>query len=121
MPHVHRYISVLDGHPLNFMNIHGCTTFQQDSAPYYKAKSVMNWFQTKNVTQHSAEMAKNSPDLNPIENLWTQIKKKVFTLNSTTLDELKQTIKKVLIKMSAKTLQLPCLAAFRVIGLYAIY
>ena len=37
----------------------------------------------------------NSPDLNPIENLWTLIKKKVSTLNPTTLDELKWTIKKI--------------------------
>ena len=44
-----RYISVLDDHLLNFMSIHGCTTFQHDSAPCHKAKSVMNWFHTKNV------------------------------------------------------------------------
>ena len=37
-------ISVLDGHPPSFMNIYACTTFQKDSAPCYKAKSVMNWF-----------------------------------------------------------------------------
>ena len=37
----------------------------------------------------------NSPDLNPIENLWTLIKKKVSTLNPTTLDELKWTIKEI--------------------------
>ena len=33
-----RYISVLNDHLLNFMSIHGCTTFQQDSAPCHKAK-----------------------------------------------------------------------------------
>ena len=37
----------------------------------------------------------NSPDLNPIENLWTLIKKKVSTSNPTTLDELKRTIKEI--------------------------
>ena len=75
------------------MNIHGCTTFQQDSAPCYKAKSVTNWLQTKNVTVQ--KWPGNSPDLNPIENLWTLIKKKVSTLNPTTLDELKQTISSI--------------------------
>ena len=40
----------------------------------------------------------NSPDLDPIENLWTLIKKKVSTLNLTTLDELKQTIKEIWFK-----------------------
>ena len=109
------YICVLDGHPLNFMNIHRCTTFQQDSAPCHRAKSVTNWFQTKNVRM--LKWPENSPDLNPIENLWTLIKKKVFTSNPTTLDKLSKPLKrfgaKILIKMSAKTLQFPCLVAFR--------
>ena len=84
-----RYISVLDDHQhvLNFMSIHGCTTFQKDSAPCHKAKSVMNWFHTKNVTM--LKLAGNSPDLNPIENLRTLIKKNISTSNPTTLDELK--------------------------------
>ena len=88
-----RYISVLDDHLLHFMSIHGCTTFQQDSAPCHKAKSVMNWFQTKKVKVF--KWPGNSPDLNPIENLWTLIKKKVCTSNPTTLDELKRTIKEI--------------------------
>ena len=40
----------------------------------HKAKSVMNWFHTKNVTM--LKLAGNSPDLNPIESLRTLIKKK---------------------------------------------
>ena len=86
-------ISVLDGHPPSFMNIYACTTFQKDSAPRYKAKSVMNWFQTKNV--RVLKWPENSPDFNPVEHLWTLIKKKFSTLNPTTLDELKRTIKDI--------------------------
>ena len=42
------------------------------------------------------KLAGNSPDLNPVESLRTLIKKKkVFTSNSTTLDELKQIIKEI--------------------------
>ena len=37
----------------------------------------------------------NHPDLNLIENLWTLIKKKVSTLNPTTLDKLKRIIKEI--------------------------
>ena len=88
-----RYISVLNDHLLNFMSIHGCTTFQQDSAPCHKAISVMNWFQTKNV--RVLKWPGNSPGLNLIENLWTLIKKKVSTSNPTTMDELKRIIKEI--------------------------
>ena len=81
-----RNISVLYDHlhVLNFMSIHGCTTFQKDSAPCHKAKSVMNWFHTKNVTM-----------LKLAGNLHTLIKKKVSTSNPTTFDELKQIIKEI--------------------------
>ena len=85
-----RYISVLNDHLLNFMSIHRCTKFQQDSAPCHKAKSVMNWFQTKNA--RVLKWPGNSPDLSPIENLRTLIKKKVSTSNPTTMDELKRII-----------------------------
>ena len=53
----------------------------------------MNWFHTKNVRM--LKWAGNSPDLNPIDNLRTLIKKKVSTSNPTTLDELKQIIKEI--------------------------
>ena len=39
------YINVLDTYLLAFMNIHGCATFQQDSAPCHKAKAVTRRFQ----------------------------------------------------------------------------
>ena len=35
-----KYIDALDQSLLTFMGIHGCTFFQQDSAPYHMAKSV---------------------------------------------------------------------------------
>ena len=70
-----RYIDVLDSHLLAFMNIHGCKTFQQDSAPCHKAKAVSTWLQTKNI--NVLQWPGNSPDLNPIENFGAVIKQKV--------------------------------------------
>ena len=73
-----RYIDVLDSHLLPDMKIHGCMTFQQDSAPSHKAKAVTMWLQAKNVKV--LQWPGNSPDLNLIENLWTLVKKKFFNL-----------------------------------------
>ena len=75
-----RYMEILDGHLLAFMNIHGCINiiFHQDSASCHEAKAVTKWFQDKivNVLQRPG----NSPGSNPIENLWTLIKKRSLNL-----------------------------------------
>ena len=84
------YIDVLDTHLLACMNIYGCRTSQQYSASYLKAKAVTKWLQAKNV--NVLQWPGNFPDLNPIENLWTLIKKKVSQSNPGSLEELKQNI-----------------------------
>jgi len=86
------YISVLDFHLLFFMSIHRCTTSKQDSASCHKAKSVIN--------VRVLKWLGNSSKLNPIENLWILIKKKVSTSNPSTMDELKRIIKEVWCKDS---------------------
>jgi len=49
--------------------------FQQDGAPCHTAKKCMNWFRDSNIELLS--WPGNSPDLNPIENLWSRLKKAV--------------------------------------------
>uniref|UniRef100_A0A9J8DLJ4 Tc1-like transposase DDE domain-containing protein n=1 Tax=Cyprinus carpio carpio TaxID=630221 RepID=A0A9J8DLJ4_CYPCA len=64
--------------------------FQHDLAPAYSAKTTGKWFTDHGITV--LNWPANSPDLNPIENLWDIVKRKLRDARPNTLDELKAAI-----------------------------
>ncbi len=65
--------------------------FQQDLAPAHTAKSTKSWLNDHGVGV--LDWPANSSDLNPIENLWGTVKRKMRNKRPKNADELKATVK----------------------------
>ena len=66
---------------------HGGGVFQQDEAPCHASKKSMTAFTNSNV--EILDWPGNSPDLNPIENLWAIVKQRLRKRDCTTKEKLK--------------------------------
>ncbi len=62
---------------------------QQDLAPAHSAKTTSTWFKDHDIPV--LNWPANSPDLNPIENLWGIVKRKMRYARPNNAEELKAT------------------------------
>lgn len=61
--------------------------FQQDNAPCHKSRATMSWFEKNGIELLS--WPPQSPDLNPIEHLWSILKRKIREHSITSKETLK--------------------------------
>jgi transposase len=88
------YLGILKEKLNTHMNILKCKVFQHDGAPCHRAAVVTNWLRQKHI-EVLGPWPGSSPDLNPIENMWTMIKQKVAATNPTSEKSLIDAIKRV--------------------------
>ena len=67
--------------------------FMHDNAPCHKAKLISNWMREENI--QCEEWPPQSPDLNPIENIWDYMETKLEKMPSTTVSELWETLQEI--------------------------
>ena len=79
--------------------------FQQDNASIHMSHSTRNWFKAKKI--RVMKWPSKSPDLNPIENLWGILARRVYHNGRqfATVDELKSAITKEWHNLTLKDLQ----------------
>lgn len=87
------YLEILNDKLVRSMEILQCGIFQQDSAPAHTSRKVQKWMKDNQIKV--LEWPGNSPDLNPIENLWMLVKRKVRNYKPKNLQELVFYIKRV--------------------------
>ena len=90
-----KYIEILKLKLLPFINLHKMTTgnkliFQQDNAPCHKSFKTCKFFSENNI--EVMFWPPNSPDLNPIEMLWSELKIFVRAKLCSTVDEIIQAV-----------------------------
>jgi transposase len=73
---------------------YNATTFMQDGAPCHQCANVMNWLEFEEF-HVLAPWPGNSPDLNPIENVWSVLKRKVHAKRPNSIRELEVAIRQV--------------------------
>ena len=100
--------------------------FQQDNAPCHKAKTTMDYFNVNSIVL--MDWPPQSPDLNPIENVWGYVKQELKKYSPKNIQELKGNISKILSEIPSaffekliKSMHGRCLAVIKAKGCHINY
>lgn len=92
-----RYIDILENCLLPSIDLYysenAVVHFQQDNAPCHKAKKVMRFLHDLDV--QVMPWPARSPDLNPIENLWSWIDRQLLNYSIETTEQLKDVLPQI--------------------------
>ena len=78
------------------MRVQNCKIFMHDGAPCYRSQEMKKFLEQKRI--QILVWQGNSPNINPIENLWNLMKNKVLEKHPSSLDALQTAIKEVWVR-----------------------
>ncbi len=104
------YLSIVADHVHPFMTTVYPSSdgyFQQDNAPCHKAQIISDWFLEHDNEFTLLKWPPQSPDLNPIENLWDVVERKICIMDVqlTNLQQLRDAIVSIWTKISEECFQ----------------